>query len=120
MVNKYEDISGFLQILALAVIVFYYVTSFDTAALVMDSISSNGLTKPPLSQRIFWCLTVGATTTALVYYKGDQKFDQVHAFAVICGLPFTVILCIITMGVWRLLKKEPGGYTSTETVLEES
>lgn len=108
LINMYEDITGFLHALALAIIVFYYITTFDTSALVMDIISSNGEKHPPLSQRIFWCFTIGATTTAFAYYENDKGLNRVHAFAVICGLPFNIILCIISMALLRLLRKEPG------------
>ena len=108
LLNKYEDISGFLHVLVILVVILYYVTSFDTVSLVMDSISSNGKEEPPIVQRVFWSITIGATTTALIYYEDGRGLKRVHAFAVISGLPLTIVFCFCTVALWRFLRKEPG------------
>ena len=108
MLNKYEDISGFLDVLVLVVVILYYVSSFDTMSLVMDSISSNGKEEPPIGQRVFWSITIGATTSALIYYEDGRGLKRVHAFAVIFGLPLTIVFCFCTIALWRFLRKESG------------
>jgi len=58
-IQKYEGIVTVLQVLAFIIILLYFVTSYDSAALVMSSISNNGDENPPLIQRFFWCITIG-------------------------------------------------------------
>ena len=59
VVEKYEDIVDVLHVLAFLITVLYFITSYDSAALVMGSISSNGNENPPLIQRFSWCVTIG-------------------------------------------------------------
>ena len=106
--DKYEDISGFLRLLSLIIIMLYHITSFDTAALIVDSLSTNGDTNPPIVQRCFWCITIAGTTTAfLVYRNNEDELKGIHAFNVICALPITFMLCYNCTALWRLLKEEP-------------
>ena len=42
ILEKYEDIKTFLLIIALMITLLYFITSFDSAALVLGTISSNG------------------------------------------------------------------------------
>ena len=42
ILEKYEDIKTFLLIIALMITLFYFITSFDSCALVLGTILSNG------------------------------------------------------------------------------
>ncbi|XP_066913001.1 glycine betaine transporter OpuD-like isoform X1 [Clytia hemisphaerica] len=107
VIEKYEDIKIILQIIALMLTLLYFITSFDSAALVMGTISSNGLEEPPLIQRIFWCITIAACTSALIVYTEFTDRADVNAFAILAGLPFAVLMCFCAISLWRLLKMEP-------------
>eukprot|EP00111_Clytia_hemisphaerica_P019325 TCONS_00057053-protein len=107
VLEKYEDIKIILQIIALLITLLYFITSFDSAALVMGSISSNGEEKPPLIQRIFWCITLAAVTSVLLIYEERVGRAEITGFTILAGLPFAILLCLSAVALWRLLKLEP-------------
>jgi hypothetical protein len=92
-------------------ILLYFVTSSDSGSLVIDCLSANGSPDPPVTQRVFWALTEGATATALLTAGGKKAIDAVLAAAVASGLPFAPILSLLCVSVWRLLKSEYGDIT---------
>ncbi|XP_066935944.1 trimethylamine transporter-like [Clytia hemisphaerica] len=105
--EKYDDIKVFLQVLGLIITLMYFITSFDSAALVMGIISSNGDERPPLLQRMFWCITIGAVTSILLIYEEKVGRSEVSSFVILAGLPFALLLCFSAISIWRLLKLEP-------------
>merc|ERR1712157_315037 len=55
-----EGYGTFMTVLVLICIVLYFVTSSDSASLVVDIMAANGMEEPPLAQKIFWAFTEGA------------------------------------------------------------
>lgn len=60
-----------------------------------------GLEEPPLIQRIFWCITIAACTSALIVYTEFTDRADVNAFAILAGLPFAVLMCFCAISLWR-------------------
>merc|ERR1719230_770954 len=59
--------ASFMSAIGIVSIVFYFVTSSDSGSYVVDIISANGDTNPPVIQKVFWSLTEGICAAALVY-----------------------------------------------------
>ncbi len=64
---------NFLSILSLIGMMIYFVTSSDSASLVIDSICANGEPDPPVVQRILWAVTEGACASALLRADYGRK-----------------------------------------------
>ena len=114
MIQQYGDVGKFLRVLSLISILLYFVTSSDSGSLVIDCLSANGSPDPPVAQRVFWALTEGATATALVTAGGEKAVDAVLAAAVASGLPFTPVLFLLCVSLWRILKSEFGDIKGDE------
>ena len=95
-----------MHVFSLIAIVLHFVTTSDSASLVVDVISSNGEENPPVVQRVFWALIEGAAATALLYYGSTSNLDPQKAFTVISGLPMTFVLDFCCISLWRVLNKE--------------
>ncbi len=89
--------------LATALIVTFFVTSADSAALVVDTIASGGSEENPVWQRIFWACAIGALASALLLAGG---LSALQTAALIGALPFTVVMLIACWGLSRALKEE--------------
>ena len=58
LLRSYGGLGQFLSVISMGAIVLYFVTSADSAALVIDSLSANGSETTPRVQRAFWSLMV--------------------------------------------------------------
>ena len=89
-------------LLAAVVVVTYFVTSSDSASLVIDIITSGGDPHPPVGQRVFWALTEGAVAAVLLLAGGLAAMQTAN---IITALPFTIALlamCVsLGLGLWR-------------------
>ncbi|WP_233356004.1 BCCT family transporter [Henriciella aquimarina] len=84
---------------AIFLLVVFIVTSADSGALVVDSITSGGKTDAPVPQRVFWACMLGVTASMLLYGGGRDTLDSLQAGTITAALPFTSILlaCCISL-----------------------
>ncbi|MGY4803418.1 BCCT family transporter [Teichococcus aerofrigidensis] len=88
---------------AMALIVTFFITSADSAALVMGTIADGGRADPPLWQRVFWAVSSGVVASVLLASGGLQALQT----ASIAGaLPFTVVMILMCYGLLRALQRE--------------
>ena len=108
VMESYEGLGTVLSVLSLLSIVLYFVTCSDSGSLVIACLSANGDPEPPVLQRIFWALTEGATTTALLYAGGKDALIALQTVSIASGVPYTIILCFMCVALWRAVKSEAG------------
>ena len=96
-------LSGITSLIAIALLIIFIVTSADSGALVIDSLTSGGRTGTPKRQRIFWAAMLGLTAIALLYGGGADALKALQAGTITAALPFTAIVllyCVcLTMGL---------------------
>ena len=93
-------------------LVLYFATSSDSGSLVIDCLSANGNSDPPVLQRVFWAVTEGATATALLV-AGGESFYALQTVTVAVGLPYTIVVNFLCVGLWREVQIEAGDYDDT-------
>ena len=108
VMEQYGDLGRFLQVISLISIILYFVTSSDSGSLVIDCLSANGDPEPPVSQRVFWALTEGATATALLNAGGEEGLVALQSMSIASGVPYTILLCMMCVALWRAVKMEAG------------
>ncbi len=84
----------------------FYVTSADSGALVMSNFTSRlkgTETDGPKWLRLFWAITTGALTLAMLAVGGIPTLQNA---TIIMGLPFSVVIIFIMLGLYRALKVE--------------
>ncbi|MEO1595882.1 MAG: BCCT family transporter [Pseudomonadota bacterium] len=86
-------------------IAIFFITSADSGSLVMDIITAGGKIDAPVAQRVFWCVLAGAVAIALMLGGG---MASLQALTISVGLPLTVILLIMCVGLVRGLLGERG------------
>src|SRR5690554_1585766 len=95
-----------LSFVGIVLVLVFFITSSDSGSLVIDSITAGGKTDAPTAQRIFWVIMEGAIAAALIFGGGADALSAIQASAVSAGLPFTVILLIMTWGLLKGLAHE--------------
>lgn len=105
----------FFGIFSLCALTLFFVTSSDTASVVLDCLTANGNPHPPLFQRVFWSVTEGAAACALLIAGGKQAVTAVQTAAILTALPYTFILCFVCPALWHTLKEEGGDLSRHRT-----
>lgn len=85
-------------------IVLFFVTSSDSASMVIDIIASGGNPNPPVLTRLFWALLEGAAAAVLLLAGG---LSALQAASITAALPFTLILILGCCGLVRALSQDP-------------
>ncbi|WP_182359688.1 choline BCCT transporter BetT [Tomitella gaofuii] len=113
---------AFVAVAAVATVtaLLFYVTSADSAALVMANLSSR-LPSPQHdgrpALRIFWALATGALTVAMLIVGG---VGALQSATVIMGLPFAFVIILVIFGLYRSLRVESFRVESAEQSLPGS
>jgi choline/glycine/proline betaine transport protein len=97
--------------LATLLIVTFFVTSADSGALVIDTITSGGAETAPVWQRIFWAVCGGAVAAALLVGGG---LGALQTAVTASALPFGAMMVFICYGTWRALQMERAGDTALD------
>lgn len=92
--------SSFISAVAVIMIFIFFVTSADSASLVIDMFASEGRTDTPVWQSLFWVAVIGLVTIALMYSNGLQALQTA---SIVAALPFSAALLFATWGLLRAL-----------------
>ena len=84
--------------LAVCIVVTFFVTSSDSASLVIDIITSGGHLNPPKIQRVFWASMEGVVAAVLLMGGGLLALQTA---VVATGLPFALVLLLLSFSLMR-------------------
>ncbi|MDR9830923.1 BCCT family transporter [Vibrio sp. FNV 38] len=84
--------STLLSVIAIILVMVFFITSSDSGSLVIDSITAGGKVDAPVLQRCFWAFMEGAIAAVLLWVGGTQAVEALQAGAISTALPFTFIL----------------------------
>jgi len=99
-------LGNMLSMLAIVLVLVFFITSSDSGSLVIDSITAGGKVNAPIPQRIFWALTEGAIAIALLWVGGKEAIQALQAGAISTALPFTIILLIMCVSLLMGMRTE--------------
>ena len=108
MFQMLENISltAITSFIGIVLVLVFFVTSSDSGSLVIDSITAGGKVEAPVSQRVFWAVMEGVIAAALIFGGGEDALGAIQAVAITAGLPFTLVLLIMTWGLLKGLSHE--------------
>lgn len=91
--------SNLLSVIAIVLVMVFFITSSDSGSLVIDNITAGGKLDSPMPQRIFWATVEGAIAAVMLYVGGTQAIEALQAGAISTGLPFTIILLLMCVSL---------------------
>ena len=89
--------------IGIALVLIFFVTSMDSGALIVDTMTAGGKIDTPLSQRIFWCIFIGLIGVALLFGGG---LASTQALALATGFPFAAVILLMGVSLYRGLTLE--------------
>jgi len=98
--------STLLSVIAIILVLIFFITSSDSGSLVIDSITAGGKIDAPVPQRIFWATLEGAIAAALLWIGGTEAIQALQAGAISTGLPFTIVLLLMCVSLIMGLRTE--------------
>ena len=96
-------LAGITSTLAIVLVVVFFVTSSDSGSLVIDTITAGGKVDAPVPQRIFWATFEGAVAIVLLLGGG---LAALQAMVISTGLPFTIVLLLLCVSIFKGLQGE--------------
>jgi len=91
------------SVIAIVLILSFFVTSSDSGSLVIDGLTSGGKLDAPVGQRIFWAQTEGLVAAILLVGGG---LTALQTASISTGLPFALILLVMCYSLHQGLKRE--------------
>ncbi|MBT9256803.1 BCCT family transporter [Phycicoccus sp. MAQZ13P-2] len=100
--------SSLLSIVAIVLVVVFFVTSSDSGSFVVDMLASGGDPEPPTWSRVLWAVLEGAVAVALLVAGGDSGLTALQTAAILLALPFSLVMIGMVMSITRALLAEHG------------
>lgn len=90
-------------IIGTACIVLFFVTSSDSASLVIDTIASGGHADPAVGLRIYWAVKEGVVAALLLLAGG---LSALQTAAITTALPFCIVIILMCVSLMMGLREE--------------
>jgi choline/glycine/proline betaine transport protein len=100
---SYFPLSFIVSIIALILVVTFFVTSSDSGSLVIDMLATGGAKKSITWQRIFWSCLQGALAISLLYTGGLVSLQNM---TIASAFPLTIIFLLMCFTLIKVLRKD--------------
>ena len=100
---EHLPLTGLVSMIAILLIVTFFVTSSDSGSLVIDTITSGGNKDPAVWQRVFWAVSQGIVASVLLVGGG---LAALQAATLSSALPVAFIMLLMCYGLNKKLKME--------------
>jgi glycine betaine transporter len=103
--SMYESLpfGGLLSGLSILLLVIFFVTSADSAVLVLGSMSSESAGDPTLARKFAWGVAIALIAAAMLIAGG---LDALQTLITVAALPFALLLVGVMVGLQRVLSLE--------------
>lgn len=93
--------TSLLSGISIFMIALFFITSADSATMVINMLCSNGKDDTPKWQKVFWCFLIGLVAAILLYSGG---LDALQTIAILSAFPFTIALLGCIYGLFKALR----------------
>lgn len=96
-------LGGLMSGVATLLVLVFFVTSGDSAVLVLGIMSSGGQANPSRRVKVIWGLLVSGIAVSLLLAGGVKA---VQTATIVFALPFTVVILLMALSLWRGLRED--------------
>ena len=106
-------LGGIFSIIAIVLVVLFFITSSDSGSLVQNMLTAGGHPNPPTWSRVLFSVLEGAIAIGLLLAGG---LEGLQAASLATALPFSIIMVLMAVAVYRGLRLDSA--LSTQAHLE--
>lgn len=93
------------SIIAVGIIGLFFITSADSAAFVLGSMTSNGSLNPAFHLKIIWGLLMAGTASVLLV-SGGGGLEALQTAALVAALPFAFVLIFMMISLVMMMMRD--------------
>jgi BCCT family betaine/carnitine transporter len=93
MLDAYP-MGNILSIIAVSLIIIFFVTTLDSGSIVVDSMTAGGKLELPVMQKVIWAVISALIAMMMLWIGGTDSVQALQSITIIAALPFAVILVI--------------------------
>ncbi|WP_084590515.1 BCCT family transporter [Pseudoglutamicibacter albus] len=105
----FANVTPFLIMIALAI---FFVTSADSASVIMGTFSSRGNPAPSKLIVIFWGLAMMGIATVMLLSGGESSLTGLQNLTILIAIPFCIILLLMIVAFIMDLRTDPASIRS--------
>jgi choline/glycine/proline betaine transport protein len=94
------------SVLAIVVVVFFFVTSADSGSLVIDILSSGGELETPKVTRVYWSVLEGVAAAVLLLIGGAGSLTALQTASIATAVPFSIIMVLACVSMLKAFRYE--------------
>ncbi|MEV6103978.1 BCCT family transporter [Streptomyces sp. NPDC051940] len=102
---KALPLGAITSVIAMVLVMTYFVTSADSASLVMGSLSSRGALHPQKSITILWGVLMGSVAAVLLVAGG---LTGLQTATILVALPFVLVMLALCVSMFKDMSEDPG------------
>jgi len=99
-------LSGLVNVIAVTLVITFFVTSSDSGSLVVDTLAGGGDINPPVVSRVFWAVLEGAVAGALLVVGGSNALGALQTAAIATALPFSFVMVAMCVATTKAFHRE--------------
>lgn len=94
------------SVLAIAVVVFFFVTSADSGSLVIDILATGGDVETPKVTRVYWSVLEGVAAAVLLLVGGAGSLTALQTASIATAVPFSIIMVLACVSMLKAFRYE--------------
>ncbi|ELA8350234.1 BCCT family transporter [Vibrio alginolyticus] len=83
-----------LSVIAVALIIVFFVTTLDSGSIVIDSMTAGGKLEVPVKQKVIWAVISAVIGMVMLWVGGTQSVQALQSITIIAAMPFSIILLL--------------------------
>lgn len=99
-------LSAVTSVLAIMVVVFFFVTSSDSGSLVIDILATGGSVDTPKITRVYWSVLEGVAGATLLIIGGASSLTALQTASIATAVPFSIIMALACVALLRAFRYE--------------
>ncbi|GAA3617295.1 BCCT family transporter [Marihabitans asiaticum] len=101
-------LSTLLSVVAIGLVIVFFVTSSDSGSFVVDMIASGGDPNPPTWSRILWAVLEGSIAAALIIVggAGGSGLSALQTMSILVAVPFVFVMIGMAVATGKALMRE--------------
>ncbi|WP_431839537.1 BCCT family transporter [Gordonia hongkongensis] len=93
--------SAISSVIAIVIVVLFFVTSSDSGSLVIDMLATGGNIDTPKLTRVYWASLQGVAAAVLLLIGGTSSLTALQTMSIATAVPFSIVMVLACFSLLR-------------------